>query len=62
MELNQMIDISKQFAHTGQQASMQQDNANKTAFALKMMERLPTEPVKTEPVKIPPLGVLAIPN
>ncbi len=62
MELNQMIDVAKQFAPTGQQASIAQDEANKTAFAMKMMERLPTEPVKTEPPKIPSLGAMAIPS
>lgn len=42
---------------------MAQDNANKTNFALKMIERLPQEPPKpAEPVRIPSLGAMAVPN
>lgn len=62
MELNQAIDIARQFAPGTQQASIEQDNANKANFAMNMLERMPKEPVKEEPPKIPQLGVLAIPN
>jgi len=62
MDLNQHIDTAQQFAGNQQKLSMEQDNANKTAFALRMIERLPQEPTASEPPKIPSLGALAIPN
>jgi hypothetical protein len=63
MELNQYIDTAQKFKPTQQQASMEQDNANKTAFAMKMIERLPQEQIKAqETPRIPSLGALAIPN
>lgn len=63
MELNQYIDLAQQFKSSpSKQTSMQQDNANKAAFALNMIARQPSEPVKEEPPKIPSLGALAIPN
>jgi hypothetical protein len=63
MELNQMIDVARQFEPTKQQASIEQDGAAKAAFALGIMQRMPQEPPKPEePPKIPNLGAMAIPN
>ena len=62
MELNQFIDIAHPYARDAKKDSMAQDNANKTAFALEFIRRLPTEPVQEDPPKIPSLGALAIPN
>lgn len=63
MDLNSFRSISSELPKTKQQASMAQDNAGKTAFALKMIERIPQEQ-KNEPEapRIPTLGALAIPN
>jgi len=63
MELNKFIDVAGQFNAGSQRASLEQDNAQKTAFALKMMERLPQEPPPpVDAPRIPSLGALAIPN
>jgi hypothetical protein len=58
-----MIDVTKQYERTGQQAALAQDNANKTTFALDLIARMPKEPPRAEePPKIPSLGALAIPS
>lgn len=63
MNANEFIDIADKLPRTQQQQSMVQDNLNKTAFALRMIERMPKEPPKLEePPRIPSLGALAIPN
>jgi len=63
MQLNQFIDVAEQQPRTQQQASMVQDNVQKTAFALEMIRRIPQEPPKpVDPPRIPSLGALAIPN
>jgi hypothetical protein len=63
VNLNQQIDVAEQLPRTQQQASMAQDNANKTNFALRMIERLPQEPAKDQqPPKIPSMGAMAVPN
>lgn len=63
MNTNDFIDLAGQVSRTQQQQAMVQDNLSKTAFALKMIERLPKEPPKPEePPRIPSLGALAIPN
>lgn len=63
MSLYKHIGVAEQMPQTQQQASMVQDNANKTAFALKMIERMPQEPAApVEPPRIPSLGAMAIPN
>lgn len=62
MDLNKHIETSQQFAPTQQQSSMEQDNASKTAFALKMIERPSQAAAPAEPPKIPSLGAMAIPN
>lgn len=63
MNLNQHIAVAEQLPPTQQQASMAQDNANKTSFALKMIERLPqSQSAPAEPPRIPSLGALAVAN
>lgn len=62
MDLNQHIATAQGFAGGQQKLSMEQDNANKTNFALRLMSNLPKEPTQAEPPKIPSLGALAIPN
>lgn len=62
-DLNQMIDTAQKFGSTQQMASIEQDNVEKAAFALNLMNRIPQEPPKPEePPRIPSLGALAIPN
>lgn len=62
MDLNQHISTAQQFTGSQQKLSMEQDNANKTSFALKMIERMPQEVAQAESPKIPSMGALAIPN
>lgn len=63
MELNQMIDVAQQFKPGEKQASMEQDNANKADFALRMVQRISQEqPQPEQPAPIPSLGALAVPN
>ncbi len=63
MNLNQHITVAEQQPRTQQQASMVQDNVQKTQFALEMIRRMPQQPPKpVDPPRIPSLGALAIPN
>jgi transcription initiation factor TFIIIB Brf1 subunit/transcription initiation factor TFIIB len=62
MNLNQHIDTAEKLPKTQQQASMEQDNANKTAFALNLIQRLPQQASEPEEVRVPSLGAMAIPN
>lgn len=62
MTLNQQIEIAEKLPHTQQQDSIAQDNANKAAFAMNMIQRLPQQPASTEAPKIPSLGALAVAN
>lgn len=63
MNFNQFVDIAEQQPRTQQQASMVQDNEQKTAFALNLISRIPQEPpAPVESPRIPSLGALAIPN
>jgi hypothetical protein len=64
-DLNSMIDVSRQFKTPSEQlqASIEQDNLSKAAFALEQMRRMPKEQVvPEEPPRIPSLGSLAIPS
>lgn len=62
MDLNQHIVAAQQFTGSQQKLSMEQDNANKTSFALKMIERMPQQVAQAEPPRIPSLGALAVAN
>ncbi len=63
MNLNQHITVAEQQPRTQQQASMVQDNVQKTQFALEMIRRMPQQPSNpVDPPRIPSLGALAIPN
>jgi hypothetical protein len=63
MTLNQQIEIAEKLPQTQQQNSIAQDNANKAAFAMNMIQRLPQEQAApAEAPRIPSLGALAIAN